>query len=189
MKFLEKLNPEALLVLGDTNSCLITIAAKRRKIPIFHMEAGNRCFDFRVPEEINRKIVDHISDINLPYSTIARDYLIAEGFNAAQVIKTGSPMREVLNYYRNKIDASTILQQLKLEEGKYFVVSSHREENVDATGKLMSLIQILNDLYEKYKFPIIFSTHPRTRIKLEKEGLLEKCEGVVFMKPLGFWIM
>lgn len=185
-EILEELNPEALLVLGDTNSCLITIAAKRRKIPIFHMEAGNRCFDFRVPEEINRKIVDHISDINLPYSTIARDYLIAEGFNAAQVIKTGSPMREVLNYYRNKIDASPILQQLNLEEGNFFVVSSHREENVDATGKLMSLIEILNDLYEKYKFPIIFSTHPRTRIKLEKEGLLEKCEGVVFMKPLGF---
>ncbi|HPI54167.1 MAG TPA: UDP-N-acetylglucosamine 2-epimerase (non-hydrolyzing) [Chitinophagaceae bacterium] len=185
-EILDELNPEALLVLGDTNSCLITIAAKRRKIPIFHMEAGNRCFDFRVPEEINRKIVDHISDINLPYSTIARDYLIAEGFNAAQVIKTGSPMREVLNHYRKKIDASTIMNQLQLEKGKYFVVSSHREENVDASGKLTSLIQILNDLHDKYKFPIIFSTHPRTRIKLEKEGLLEKCKGVEFMKPLGF---
>lgn len=185
-ELLEQLRPEALLILGDTNSSLIAIAAKRRKIPIFHMEAGNRCFDFRVPEEINRKIVDHISDINLPYSTIARHYLIGEGFKPEQIIKTGSPMREVLNFYRSKIDSSEIVSQLNIEEGKYFVVSSHREENVDAPGKLEMLLEILSELYKKYQFPIIFSTHPRTRIKLEKEGLLNNIEGVSFMKPLGF---
>lgn len=185
-ELLEKIQPEALLILGDTNSALIAIAAKRRKIPIFHMEAGNRCFDFRVPEEINRKIVDHISDINLPYSTIARHYLIDEGFKPEQIIKTGSPMREVLNFYRPKIDASEIVKQLNLSEGKYFVISSHREENVDGPGKIELLLEILRELYQKYQYPIIFSTHPRTRIKLENLGLLDSIPGVSFMKPLGF---
>ena len=183
---LDELKPDAVLILGDTNSCLIAIAAKRRKIPIFHMEAGNRCFDFRVPEEINRKIVDHISDINLPYSTIARHYLINEGFKPEQVIKTGSPMREVLNFYRDKIEQSNIVSQLELQEKKYFVVSSHREENVDASGKLEMLLDILSELHKTYGFPIIFSTHPRTRIKLEKQGLIANYPGIQFMKPLGF---
>ena len=185
-ELLEQLKPDALLILGDTNSALIAIAAKRRKIPIYHMEAGNRCFDFRVPAEIIRKLVAHISDINLPYSTIARHYLIDEGFKPEQIIKTGSPMREVLNYYRPKINASDIVNQLKLEEGKYFVVSSHREENVDAPGKLDMLLDILGELHKKYQYPIIFSTHPRTRIKLEQQGLIENFPGVSFMKPLGF---
>ena len=162
-QILEEIQPDALLILGDTNSALIAIAAKRRKIPIFHMEAGNRCFDLRVPEEINRKIVDHISDINLPYSTIARHYLIDEGFRPEQIIKIGSPMREVLQYYKPKIEASDVLARLNLQKGKYFVVSSHREENVDEPGKLEVLLEILKELFKKYNYPIIFSTHPRTR--------------------------
>ena len=163
----QKLKPDALLILGDTNSCLSAIAAKKRGIPIFHMEAGNRCFDQRVPEEINRKIIDHVSDINLPYSSIARQYLISEGFPPDQIIKTGSPMIEVINYYSKGIKSSNILKKLKLIKNKYFVVSSHREENIDSDKNLKKLIAILNSLAEDYKFPIIFSTHPRTQIRID----------------------
>lgn len=183
---LAKVQPEALLLLGDTNSALIAIAAKRQKIPIFHMEAGNRCFDYRVPEEINRKIVDHISDINLPYSTIARDYLIAENFPAQQVIKTGSPMREVIQYYYPKSEQSNVLQRLGVQKHEYFVVSSHREENVDSPEKLKRLIAILTAIYKQYQLPIIFSTHPRTRKRLKALSLGENQKGVQFLKPLGF---
>ena len=160
---LKKLNPDALLVLGDTNSCLSTLVAKKYKIPIFHMEAGNRCFDQNVPEEINRKIVDHIADINLPYSSIAREYLLNEGISADRIIKTGSPINEVLQFYLDKIKQSSILKSLDLKKGDYFVISSHREENVDNPKKLDELISTLNCLIEKYNYPIIFSTHPRTR--------------------------
>ena len=160
---MENFKPDALLLLGDTNSSLSAISAKRRKIPIFHMEAGNRCFDFRVPEEINRRIVDHTSDINLTYSEIARDYLLREGLPPDQVIKTGSPMREVLDYYADNISQSSILEKIGLKQGQYFLVSSHREENVDEPENLMLLIEILNDLANRYGLPIIFSTHPRTR--------------------------
>ena len=162
---IELIKPDAMLVLGDTNSCLSTIPAKRRKIPIFHMEAGNRCFDQRVPEETNRKIVDHISDINMPYSTIARDYLIAEGIPPDRVIKTGSPMYEVLNYYKSNINNSDILERLSLEKSNYFVVSSHREENVDEPSQLQKLTSSLNTIAETYSLPIIVSTHPRTQKK------------------------
>lgn len=182
----EKIKPDALLLLGDTNSTLIAIAAKRRKIPIFHMEAGNRCFDYRVPEEINRKIVDHISDINLPYSTIARDYLIAENFPPQQIIKTGSPMREILSYYSPKIKKSDILEKFGLTPHQYFLVSAHREENVDTTAKLTTLIQTLNSIYGRYSMPIIFSTHPRTRKRLETSNLLNSQENIRFTKPLAF---
>lgn len=182
---LEKYKPEALLILGDTNSCLAAISAKRRKIPIFHMEAGNRCFDFRVPEEINRKIVDHTSDINLTYSDIAREYLLREGFPPDQIIKTGSPMREVLDFYKNKIECSEILSKLDLVKGNYFVVSSHREENVDSEKNLKNLVTTLNLLAEHYKKPIIFSTHPRTRKKLEAL-LLVTSPLIMFCKPFGF---
>ncbi|MDP1725494.1 MAG: UDP-N-acetylglucosamine 2-epimerase (non-hydrolyzing) [Bacteroidota bacterium] len=161
-------NPDAFLVLGDTNSCLCAIPAKKRHIPIFHMEAGNRCFDQRVPEETNRKIVDHISDINLTYSDIAREYLLREGLPADRIIKTGSPMFEVLNHYKAKIESSDILNRLHLEKGKYFVVSAHREENINSDKNFLGLITSLNAIAEKYKFPIIVSTHPRTRIRLEK---------------------
>ena len=182
----EKYQPEALLILGDTNSCLSSISAKRRKIPIFHMEAGNRCFDLRVPEEINRKIVDHISDINLPYSQIARDYLIAEGFPADQIIKTGSPMREVLEFYSEGINASNILTQLDLEKDAYYLVSAHREENVDAEENLKKIIQILNSLAKEKKLPIIVSTHPRTRKRLD--DLKEQVDPLIqFLKPFGFF--
>jgi len=181
----QKHKPDALLILGDTNSCLSAIAAKKRGIPIFHMEAGNRCFDQRVPEEINRKIIDHVSDINLPYSTIARQYLISEGFPPDQIIKTGSPMIEVINYYSKGINSSNILKKLKLIKNKYFVVSSHREENIDSNKNLKKLISILNSLAEDYKFPIIFSTHPRTQIKIDsiKNNINKK---IKFIKPLGF---
>jgi UDP-N-acetylglucosamine 2-epimerase (non-hydrolysing) len=182
---LEKYKPEALLILGDTNSCLAAISAKRRKIPIFHMEAGNRCFDFRVPEEINRKIVDHTSDINLTYSDIAREYLLREGFPPDQIIKTGSPMKEVLDFYKNKIECSEILSKLDLVKGNYFVVSSHREENVDSEKNLKNLVTTLNLLAEHYKKPIIFSTHPRTRKKLEAL-LLVTSPLIMFCKPFGF---
>jgi len=182
---LEKLKPEAVLILGDTNSCLAAISAKRRKIPVFHMEAGNRCFDFRVPEEINRKIIDHTSDINLTYSDIAREYLLREGFPADQIIKTGSPMREVLDYYKNGIDQSDVLSRLGLIKNEYFVVSSHREENVDSEKNLKNLITTLNLLAEHYKKPIIFSTHPRTRKKLETLSL-ETSPLIQFCKPFGF---
>ena len=182
---LETYKPEALLVLGDTNSCLAAIAAKRRKIPVFHMEAGNRCFDFRVPEEINRKIVDHISDINLTYSDIAREYLLREGFPPDQIIKTGSPMKEVLDYYKNGIDQSEILSKLGLVKNNYFVVSSHREENVDSEKNLANLINTLNLLAERFNKPIVFSTHPRTRKKLEVLSLSTN-PLIQFCKPFGF---
>lgn len=177
--------PEAILLLGDTNSCLAAIAAKRLKIPVFHMEAGNRCFDFRVPEEINRRIVDHVSDIHLTYSTIARDYLIDEGISPDQIIKTGSPMREVIEYYREGIERSQILSQLSLRKGKYFVMSAHREENVDTSEKLLKITDIAQQLTEKFDLPVIVSTHPRTRDRLENLDFGEN-ESIRFMKPFGF---
>lgn len=184
-KALESHQPEALLLLGDTNSSLAAIAAKRRKIPVFHMEAGNRCFDFRVPEEINRRIVDHTADINLTYSEIARDYLLREGLPPDQVIKTGSPMREVIEYYRPGIEASDVLGRLGLQAGRYFVVSSHREENVDSPENLTKLFGILNALAEAYQEPIIVSTHPRTRKRMDALGLAAN-PLVQFLKPFGF---
>ena len=177
--------PEALLVLGDTNSCLAAISAKRRKIPIFHMEAGNRCFDFRVPEEINRRIVDHTSDINLTYSDIAREYLLREGLPPDQVIKTGSPMREVIEYYRAEVEASSVLPRLELTEQQYFLVSSHREENVDAPENLQRLFNVLNSLAEQFSLPVIVSTHPRTRKRMDDLGLNAN-HLVQFHKPFGF---
>lgn len=182
---LEKEKPEALLVLGDTNSCLSAIPAKRRKIPIFHMEAGNRCFDQRVPEEINRKIIDHISDINLTYSSIAREYLLREGFPPERIIKTGSPMFEVLNYYRDKIGRSQMLKKLNLADRDYFVVSAHREENIDSDVNLSKLAAILNSLAETYNKRIIVSTHPRTRKRIEAKGITFHNK-VELLKPLGF---
>jgi UDP-N-acetylglucosamine 2-epimerase (non-hydrolysing) len=177
--------PDALLILGDTNSCFAAYAAKRRKIPIFHMEAGNRCFDQRVPEEINRRIVDHTSDINMPYSAIAREYLVREGFPAEQIIKTGSPMYEVLEYYREKINASDALVRMGLKEQQYFVVSTHREENVDAEGRLNKTAAILSAVAEKYQLPIILSTHPRTQKRLDTYSI--KLHPLVrSLKPLGF---
>lgn len=184
-RVLDKRQPEALLILGDTNSALVAISAKRRKVPIFHMEAGNRCFDFRVPEEINRRIVDHISDINLTYSQIARDYLLREGLPPDQVICTGSPMREVINHYRVGIERSTILGKLSLTEGRYSVVSSHREENVDSPANIERLFGIMNLLAVKYDEPVIVSTHPRTRKRIEALGL-EADKRVRFCKPFGF---
>ncbi len=177
--------PEALLLLGDTNSALAAIAAKRRKIPIFHMEAGNRCFDFRVPEEINRRIVDHTADIHLTYSEIARDYLLREGLPPDQVIRTGSPMREVLEYYKAGIEASTVLAKLGLAAQSYFLVSSHREENVDSPENLEKLFVILNRLAEQYQEPVIVSTHPRTRKRMDTLGLTAH-PLVRFLKPFGF---
>jgi len=182
---LKKLNPDALLVLGDTNSCLSAIVAKKYKIPIFHMEAGNRCFDQNVPEETNRKIVDHIADINLPYSSIGREYLLKEGISADRIIKTGSPMNEVLKFYFDKIKQSSILKSLNIKKGAYFVVSSHREENVDNPKKLSTLVSTLNSLVEKYNYPIIFSTHPRTRNQLEKVNV-SPSNKIQFIDPLGF---
>ena len=184
-KALQEHQPEALLLLGDTNSSLAAIAAKRRKIPIFHMEAGNRCFDFRVPEEINRRIVDHTSDINLTYSEIAREYLLREGLPPDQVIKTGSPMREVLEHYKPGIDASTVLANLGLAARRYFVVSSHREENVDSPENLEKLFGVLNTLAENYQEPVIVSTHPRTRKRMDALGLTAH-PLVQFLKPFGF---
>lgn len=182
---LEQIQPEAFLVLGDTNSCLCAIPAKKRQIPIFHMEAGNRCFDQRVPEETNRKIVDHISDINLTYSDIAREYLLREGLPADRIIKTGSPMFEVLNHYLPEIKSSDVLTRLNLEEGKYFVVSSHREENINSDKNFSGLMTSLNMIAEKYKFPIIVSTHPRTRNMIDKKKTEMRSE-IQFLKPLGF---
>ncbi len=181
---LESEKPDAFLVLGDTNSCLCAIAAKKRHIPIFHMEAGNRCFDQRVPEESNRKIVDHISDINLTYSSIAREYLLREGLPADRIIKTGSPMYEVLNQYLPKIQASSILEDLDLKKGEYFVVSAHREENISSERNFGNLVVILNAIAEQYGFPVIVSTHPRTRKKIEAEGV-EFHPLVRLMKPMG----
>lgn len=177
--------PDALLILGDTNSAMAAIPAKRRKIPIFHMEAGNRSFDFRVPEEINRRIVDHVADINLPYSEIARDYLLREGLAPDRTIKTGSPMHEVLDYYKADIEASDVLSRMGLQEGKFFVVSSHREENVDSPKNLTKLAGILNNLASTYDEPVIVSTHPRTQKRIDAAGL-EFHPNVRLLKPLGF---
>jgi len=182
---LEKEKPDAFLVLGDTNSCLSAIAAKRRHIPVFHMEAGNRCFDQRVPEEINRKIVDHIADINLTYSDIAREYLVKEGFSVDRIIKTGSPMYEVINAKKKDIEKSDILERLGLEAGKYFVVSAHREENINCETNFFDLVDSLNAIAEKYKLPIIVSTHPRTRKMIEAKKV-EFNPLIKTMKPLGF---
>jgi UDP-N-acetyl-L-fucosamine synthase len=176
---------DAMLILGDTNSSLAVISAKRRKIPIFHMEAGNRCYDDRVPEEINRRIVDHTADINLTYSSIARDCLLAEGLKPDRVIKTGSPMKEVLEYHNNNIEASSILETLELEEGQYFLVSSHREENIDTDENFLKLAETLNAISRVYEMPIIVSTHPRTRKRLD--GMkFDFLENIRFLKPLGF---
>lgn len=184
-KVIDQVRPDAFLVLGDTNSCLCAIAAKRKKIPIFHMEAGNRCFDQRVPEETNRKIVDHISDINLTYSSIAREYLLAEGFPPDRIIKTGSPMLEVLESKSEEIKNSKILDKLTIEKNKYFLVSAHREENINDEKNFLSIIESLNAIAEKYKLPIIISTHPRTRkMIVEKKIVLN--ELIQTMKPLGF---
>lgn len=181
---LEELKPDAFLVLGDTNSCLTAIAAKRRHIPIFHMEAGNRCFDQRVPEETNRKIVDHISDINLPYSSIAREYLLNEGFPADRIIKTGSPMYEVLMSKKNEIEQSDILDILRLESGKYFLVSAHREENISSEN-FTDLVNTLNAIAEFYQYPVIISTHPRTKKMIEEKNI--KFHSLIqTLKPLGF---
>jgi UDP-N-acetylglucosamine 2-epimerase (non-hydrolysing) len=182
---LEELKPDAFLVLGDTNSCLCAIPAKKRQIPIFHMEAGNRCFDQRVPEETNRKIVDHTSDVNLTYSDIAREYLLREGLPADRIIKTGSPMFEVLTHYLPEIESSDVLTRLNLEEGKYFVVSSHREENINSEKNFNGLIESLNLIAEKFNFPIIVSTHPRTRNMIDKMKVSVRPE-IQFLKPLGF---
>lgn len=182
---LEEVKPDAFLVLGDTNSCLCAIAAKRRHIPIFHMEAGNRCFDQRVPEETNRKIVDHTADINLTYSDIAREYLLREGLPADRIIKTGSPMFEVLNSRKDDIEKSDVLERLGLETDKYFVVSAHREENISSEQNFMDLVESLNTIAEKYQLPLIVSTHPRTRKMIESKGI-EFNPLVKTMKPLGF---
>jgi UDP-N-acetylglucosamine 2-epimerase (non-hydrolysing) len=177
--------PEALLVLGDTNSCLSVIPAKRRKVPIFHMEAGNRCFDMRVPEEINRRIVDHTADINLTYSSIAREYLLSEGLPPDQIIKTGSPMAEVLAHYRERIEASDVLGRLGLEEDQFFVVSAHREENIDSGVNFGKLVRVLNTVAETYGLPVIVSTHPRTQKRVDAAGA--QFQGnVQLLKPLGF---
>lgn len=184
-KVLAEVQPQALLVLGDTNSCMAVIPAKRRKIPTFHMEAGNRCFDMRVPEEINRRIVDHTADINLTYSTIARDYLLREGLEPDRVIKTGSPMFEVLNHYRGGIEASDVLERLELEAGKFFVVSAHREENVDSDKNFLKLVNILNTVAEQFGYPVIVSTHPRTQKRVDTMGVTFHAN-VRLLKPLGF---
>ena len=193
---LEEVQPDAFLVLGDTNSCLCAIPAKKRKIPIFHMEAGNRCFDQRVPEETNRKIVDHISDINLTYSDIAREYLLREGLSPDRVIKTGSPMFEVLHHYLPQIEKSDVLERLQLENGKYFVVSAHREENISNDRTFFGLLEALNRIAETYGYPVIVSTHPRTRKRLEQLNTYQPAESastafhlhplIQWQKPLGF---
>ena len=184
-EIMELVKPDAVLVLGDTNSCLSVIAAKRRKIPIFHMEAGNRCYDARVPEETNRKIIDHTSDINMPYSAISRENLLREGFAPDRVIKTGSPMFEVLAFYKEIIDASDAHERLGLSEGKYFLVSCHREENVDAPERLRLFVDLVNELAIKFALPVIVSTHPRTRKRIDALGV-SFAAGVQLLKPLGF---
>ena len=181
---LDEVRPDAFLVLGDTNSCLCAIAAKKRKIPIFHMEAGNRCFDQRVPEETNRKIVDHISDVNLTYSDIAREYLLREGLPADRIIKTGSPIFEVLHAYADQIEASNVLNKLDLKKGQYFLVSAHREENINSDN-FLKLVESLNEIVKSYNLPIIISTHPRTRNKIEETGVVFNSL-IQLMKPLGF---
>jgi UDP-N-acetyl-L-fucosamine synthase len=182
---LSEVQPEAMLVLGDTNSCLSVIPAKRRKIPIFHMEAGNRCFDQRVPEETNRRIVDHTADVNLTYSTIARDYLLREGLSPDLVIKTGSPMFEVLTYYRPRIDESNVLERLGLQTGQYFVVSTHREENIESPQSFAKLVAVLNAVAEDHDLPVIVSTHPRTQKRIDAIGAQFHSQ-VRLLKPLGF---
>ena len=184
-RVLEKERPEAMLVLGDTNSCLSVIPAKRRKIPIFHMEAGNRCFDQRVPEETNRRIVDHTADVNLTYSTIARDYLLREGLPPDLVIKTGSPMLEVLSFYRPHMEASTVLTRLGLQDRRYFLVSAHREENVESDKSFEKLVAVLNALSHEYDLPVIVSTHPRTQKRIDEMGV-KFHKNVRLLKPLGF---
>ena len=184
-RVLDAERPDAMLILGDTNSCLSVIPAKRRRVPVFHMEAGNRCFDERVPEEINRRIVDHTADINMPYSTIARDYLLAEGLPPDRVIKTGSPMFEILTHYRAKIDASDALSAMGVERGEYFLVSAHREENVDSERQLRRLHETLDAVAERYDRPVLVSTHPRTRDRIERHGL-EFDARVRLLKPFGF---
>jgi len=186
-RVMEKVRPEAMLLYGDTNSCLSVISAKRRKIPIFHMEAGNRCFDQRVPEELNRKIVDHLSDINMPLTEHARRYLLAEGLKPEMVIKTGSTMKEVLDYYMPKIESSNILDLLSLVPKRYFVISTHREENVDSQENFVDLLESLNRMADAYDMPIIVSTHPRTRKRLEDLGITQLHKHVNFMKPMGFF--
>lgn len=184
-RLLPKIKPEALLVLGDTNSCMAVLAAKRHQIPTFHMEAGNRCFDMRVPEEINRRIVDHTADMNLTYSTIARDYLLQEGLPADLIIKTGSPMFEVLNYYKYGIENSKVLTELKLTEGKFFLVSAHREENISSDKNLFKLITMLNSVAEHYQYPVIISTHPRTQKRFDSMEV-QFHPLIKLVKPLGF---
>ena len=184
-KVLEDVQPEAMLVLGDTNSCLSVIPAKRRKIPIFHMEAGNRCFDMRVPEETNRRIVDHTADVNLTYSTIARDYLLREGLSPDLIIKTGSPMFEVLTHYRDKIDASDVLNRLGLKDNSYFIVSAHREENIESPQNFAKLVDVLNAIAEDHGLPVIVSTHPRTQKRID-ETKSKFHKNVRLLKPLGF---
>ena len=185
-ELMDRMKPDALLLYGDTNSCISAISAKRQKIPIFHMEAGNRCFDQRVPEEINRKIVDHLSDINMPLSEHARRYLIAEGLRPETVIKTGSPMTEVLLYYKEEIDRNNVLEKEHLEKNEYFIVSTHREENVDSERNFADLLDSLNAITEKYHKKVIVSTHPRTRKKLESIGFVNANPLIEFMKPFGF---
>jgi UDP-N-acetylglucosamine 2-epimerase (non-hydrolysing) len=184
-KVLAEVKPEAMLVLGDTNSCMAVLSAKRRKIPTFHMEAGNRCFDQRVPEEINRRLVDHMADINLTYSSIARDYLLREGLPADMIIKTGSPMFEVLNTYRDGIESSDVLERLGLQKHKFFVVSAHREENVDSDKNFSNLVESLNTIAETYQMPVIVSTHPRTQKRVDAMGV-EFNPLVQLLKPLGY---
>jgi len=184
---LEKENPDAVLLYGDTNSCLSVISAKRRQIPIFHMEAGNRCFDQRVPEELNRKIVDHLSDINMPLTEQARDYLIAEGIRPETIIKTGSCMKEILNFYRKDIQASDVLRKLNLNKENYFIVSAHREENIDYEQNINDFLDSLNAIGEKYNLPIIVSTHPRTRKRIDSLKNREINDNIKFLKPLGFF--
>jgi UDP-N-acetylglucosamine 2-epimerase len=186
-KVMDLEKPDAMLLLGDTNSCLSVISAKRRKIPIFHMEAGNRCFDQRVPEEINRKIVDHTSDINLTYTEHARRYLLREGVQPETIIKTGSPIKEVLNHYKPQIEKSEALKRFNLKSGKYIVISAHREENIDIENNFIDLLESLNSIVEKYNQPLIVSTHPRTRKKLEKHGDFKADGRIQFLKPLGFF--
>ena len=185
-ELMEEVKPDAVLLYGDTNSCISVISAKRKKIPIFHMEAGNRCFDQRVPEEINRKIVDHLSDINMPLSEHARKYLLAEGLRPETVIKTGSPMTEVLLYYRDEIERNTVLEKEALTKGEYFIVSPHREENIDSEDNFSNLLISLNAIVEKYHKKVIVSTHPRTRKKLESIGFINSNPMIEFMKPFGF---
>ena len=187
-KIIEEVQPDAVLLYGDTNSCLSVISAKKRQVPIFHMEAGNRCFDQRVPEELNRKIVDHLSDINMPLTEQARDYLISEGIRPETIIKTGSCMKEILNFYKSEISESQVLKNLELKEDNYFIVSIHREENVDYRNNLENLLHSLNAVAEKYQLPVIVSTHPRTKNRIEQlDGNLKVNPLVNFMKPMGFF--